>query len=562
MNPKAPDNIPEPSEIDKKIAWINSVLSDIVKDDIKRNQVISIFRKHLQRIPKHMQKVEFLDTTIQKLLFAIFLDLYSSHTDEEIDAAIQGIPGSSKGFIESVRKNLKFVDQLLSTIDKIRGGGIIPRSVEEFDSPQFAEYRKQKWATYEEEKKAAEDAGQQGDNSKMQDLEKKRSSLIMTKEQADKIYNDLSRAKESGDITYNIRQSLSSPDIQPQIDILLSETTVTRAVPVALQSGVQASKQRIEEEEKRQKEVLQSYQARQQELAKRGQEEQKKIQELQQSATKEISDLANEYKTKTQETLAIIKEFDDRRFSDYFEIYYTGTINRMVEQKIPFDEKTFYQQLFQDTMSEYVRIIKEQYGQDISNSSVVFQENGIDKLKNIVKLQNDLEKTKKEKIALEKKQQGEMKANEERENARKDAEDAYFKFLSAYYDMIILLTPEGKSREDVIKQKRYIIVDRREKGSKYSDLTDAQYTVLISAGLKSQTIQNVREILKEMRTKLPDTQKKQKTVKQLKDLKAEAEKKLQATKDDIEQIKKDIEKEKHSQLLTAQKTALQTGSSQ
>lgn len=151
-----------------------------------------------------MQKVEFLDLTIQKLLFAIFLDLYSAHTEEEIDAAIQGIPGSSKGFIENIKKNLKFVDQLLNTIDKIRGGGIIPKNVKEFESPQFAEYRNQKWKTYDEDKKAAEGAQQQGDNSKMQELEKKRNSLIITKEQSDKIYNDLLRAKESGDITYNI----------------------------------------------------------------------------------------------------------------------------------------------------------------------------------------------------------------------------------------------------------------------------------------------------------------------------------------------------------------------
>lgn len=43
MNPQAPDNIPAPREIDIKIAWINSVLADIVKDDIKRKQISDIF---------------------------------------------------------------------------------------------------------------------------------------------------------------------------------------------------------------------------------------------------------------------------------------------------------------------------------------------------------------------------------------------------------------------------------------------------------------------------------------------------------------------------------------
>ncbi len=75
-------------------------------------------------------------------------------------------------------------------------------------------------------------------------LEKERKSLSgVPKEIWDKVEIDLIRAKETGNVSYDIRTSLNDPGYAPAIELILKEIQSPQIIPVEIKEGVGAVSQ-------------------------------------------------------------------------------------------------------------------------------------------------------------------------------------------------------------------------------------------------------------------------------------------------------------------------------
>ncbi len=83
--------------------------------------------------------------------------------------------------------------------------------------------------------------------------------LPIPKEIWDKIEKDLIRAKETGNVSYDIKSSLSDLGYTPAVELILNEIRSPQIIPVEIKEGVGAVSARIQQarvaEETKQREV-------------------------------------------------------------------------------------------------------------------------------------------------------------------------------------------------------------------------------------------------------------------------------------------------------------------
>lgn len=111
---------------------------------------------------------------------------------------------------------------------------------------------------------------------------KKESGVVIEKEILDKIEVDLVRAKETGNVSYDIKTSLNDVGYAPAIEEVLKEIQSPQIIPVEIKEGVGAVSAKIREEEQKQlfqksEEEAKRIIAKREEFAKQAAEEEKKI---------------------------------------------------------------------------------------------------------------------------------------------------------------------------------------------------------------------------------------------------------------------------------------------
>lgn len=97
-----------------------------------------------------------------------------------------------------------------------------------------------------------------------------------------KIELDLIRAKETGNVSYDIKSSLNEPGYAPAIEAILQEIQSPQTIPVEIKEGVGAISAKIQEEEQKKirekgEQEAQRIKQQREEFEKLAEEEQKKI---------------------------------------------------------------------------------------------------------------------------------------------------------------------------------------------------------------------------------------------------------------------------------------------
>lgn len=172
---------------------------------------------------------------------------------------------------------MRFIDQALSALNRLRQ--VMPKRKEELKKleDEKAQEIQNAGGQEEEEKKV---------NEKYSKLIKELGPVV-EKEILDKVEADLIRAKETGNVSYDIKSSLNDPGYAPAIEAILKEIQTPQIIPVEIKEGVGVVSAKIREEE--QKQLF----AKQEEEAKRivaQREEFKKLAEEEKQSKQEYLD--------------------------------------------------------------------------------------------------------------------------------------------------------------------------------------------------------------------------------------------------------------------------------
>ena len=110
MNPAIHNDLPAQTAVQEGQAWIRESVKAIIQDPEIGANLIRVFDEAVAKIPSEVRKLDFINTAIQRILFAIWSDVHRAHSDDELDAALEATPATSRGFFELAKKNMRFID--------------------------------------------------------------------------------------------------------------------------------------------------------------------------------------------------------------------------------------------------------------------------------------------------------------------------------------------------------------------------------------------------------------------------------------------------------------------
>lgn len=95
MNPAVHNDLPAVSAVEEGLAWVRESVRAIIQDPEIASKLIQIFNDAVGKIGTEPRKLDFINTAIQRILFAIFTDIHRTHSDDEIQSALESTPANS-----------------------------------------------------------------------------------------------------------------------------------------------------------------------------------------------------------------------------------------------------------------------------------------------------------------------------------------------------------------------------------------------------------------------------------------------------------------------------------